>query len=472
MRSGQSPSGLKYAVRQSGRSVAYCALSIGCGTAQEAGFPSGIAHFVEHTLFRGTRRKKASAINGYLDRLGGELNAYTTKEEIVLHATVLKEDLWKAVRLLFELALESTFPEDEIETERGVVLDEIISYKDNPAEDVYDKFEGLLFKGHPLEHPILGTTASVKKIKSSHLREFVKTFFTPERMALTIVAGEDEAKLEKQALRQIEKAFADATNGQGNTFSSAKITNGEGKTLSSAKKIADATERVFPSHITTSPTSSASYTVDSSSSPLHSSVSSLPVSCPTASSYPFTAVFHQVVDKRNHEVNAVVGGYGPSLYEMPDRMVAAMLVNILGGPASNSLLNSELREKKGWVYGIECSYTQYAETGVVAITFGCDRPNLEACMATIEKILTRLRETPLSEARVKSYRKQLLGQLAIGSEAGEAQCLSMGKSLLAWGSIMSQEQVRACLEAIGPEDLRQMARRLFAPEKLSSLVYL
>ena len=449
MRSGQSPSGLKYAVRQSGRSVAYCALSIGCGTAQEAGFPSGIAHFVEHTLFRGTHRKKASAINGYLDRLGGELNAYTTKEEIVLHATVLKEDLWKAVRLLFELALESTFPEDEIETERGVVLDEIISYKDNPAEDVYDKFEGLLFKGHPLEHPILGTTASVKKIKSSHLREFVKTFFTPERMALTIVAGEDEAKLEKQALRQIEKAFADATEreGKGKAFSSAKniadVQNGQGNTFSSAKKIADATEKVFPCHITTSP-----------------------------SSYPFTAVFHQVVDKRNHEVNAVVGGYGPSLYEMPDRMVAAMLVNILGGPASNSLLNSELREKKGWVYGIECSYTQYAETGVVAITFGCDRPNLEACMATIEKILTRLRETPLSEARVKSYRRQLLGQLAIGSEAGEAQCLSMGKSLLAWGRIMSQEQVRACLEAIGPEDLRQLASRLFAPEKLSSLVYL
>ena len=423
MRSGQSPCGLKYAVRHSGKAVAYCALSIGCGTAQEAGFPSGIAHFVEHTLFRGTRRKKASAINGYLDRLGGELNAYTTKEEIVLHATVLKEDLWKAVRLLFELALESTFPEDEIETERGVVLDEIISYKDNPAEDVYDKFEGLLFKGHPLEHPILGTTASVKKIKPSHLREFVKTFFTPERMALTIVAGDDEAKLEKQALRQIEKAFADATEREG-----------KGKAFSSANNIADATEKVLP--------------------------------------FPFSAVFHQVVDKRNHEVNAVVGGYGPSLYEMPERMVAAMLVNILGGPASNSLLNSELREKKGWVYGIECSYTQYAETGVVAITFGCDRPNLEACMAAINRILARLRETPLSEARVKSYRKQLLGQLAIGSEAGEAQCLSMGKSLLAWGSIMSQEEVRACLEAIGPEDLRQMARRLFAPEKLSSLVYL
>ena len=141
MTSGITPCGLQYAVRRSGRSVAYCALSIGCGTVQEAGFPSGIAHFVEHTLFRGTRRKTASVINSYLDRLGGELNAYTTKEEIVLHATVLKEDVWKAVRLLFELATEATFPDAEIETERGVVLDEIISYKDNPAEDIYDKFE-------------------------------------------------------------------------------------------------------------------------------------------------------------------------------------------------------------------------------------------------------------------------------------------------------------------------------------------
>ena len=431
MRSGQSPCGLKYAVRHSGKAVAYCALSIGCGTAQEAGFPSGIAHFVEHTLFRGTRRKKASAINSYLDRLGGELNAYTTKEEIVLHATVLKEDLWKAVRLLFELALESTFPDSEIETERGVVLDEIISYKDNPAEDIYDKFEGLLFKGHPLEHPILGTAASVKKITAKQLREFVQTFFTPERMALTIVAGEDETKLEKQVLNCINKAFPTFSPTNNTTE---KANEGKEDTFSSAKNYADATGSV--------------------------------------SSFLYRDAFHKVVDKRNHEVNAVVGGYGPSLYQMPDRMVAAMLVNILGGPASNSLLNSELREKKGWVYGIECSYTQYADTGIVAISFGCDRPNLEACMSAIQKILTRLRETPLSEARVKSYRKQLMGQLAISSEAGEAQCLSMGKSLLAWGSIMSQEEVRACLEKIGPEDLRNMACRLFDPEKLSSLVYL
>ena len=411
MTGGITPCGLQYAVRQSGRSVAYCALSIGCGTTQEAGFPSGIAHFVEHTLFRGTRRKKAAVINSYLDRLGGELNAYTTKEEIVLHATVLKEDLWKAVKLLFELATEATFPDDEIQTERGVVLDEIISYKDNPAEDVYDKFEGLLFQGHPLEQPILGTSASVKKITPAQLRSFVQTFFTPDRMALTLMADIPENQLEKKVHALVKNLFGESA----------------------------------PARMT---------------APREQGIA-----CPEN-------IFHKVIDKRNHEVNAVIGGYAPSLYEMPDRMVAAMLVNILGGPASNSLLNAELREKKGWVYGIECSYTQYADTGIVAISFGCDKPNLEACMASIHKILARLREAPLSEARLKSYRKQLLGQLAIGSEAGEAQCLSMGKSLLAWGKIMSPEQTRACLQSITSEDLRQMACRLFAPEKLSSLVYL
>ena len=164
MRSGSSAQGVRYAVRRSGRAVAFCSLTIGCGTRDEAGYPAGIAHFTEHTLFRGTQRKSATVIGSYLDKLGGELNAYTTKEEIVLHATVLKEDLWKAVKLLFELATEATFPDSEIETERGVVLDEIISYKDNPSEDVYDRFEGLLFEGHPLGTPILGTTAEIPTV--------------------------------------------------------------------------------------------------------------------------------------------------------------------------------------------------------------------------------------------------------------------------------------------------------------------
>ena len=141
MLSGKADCGLQYAVRKGGSAVAYCALSIRCGTRDEKGYHSGIAHFVEHTIFKGTQRRSASVINSYLDRLGGELNAFTTKEEIVFHATVLKEDLPKAADLLLELATMATFPENEINTEKGVVIDEIQSYKDTPSEDIYDRFE-------------------------------------------------------------------------------------------------------------------------------------------------------------------------------------------------------------------------------------------------------------------------------------------------------------------------------------------
>ena len=412
---GEAPCGLRYALRRSGRSVAWCALSIGTGTRDEDGYPAGIAHFTEHTMFRGTRRKSAAVIGSYLDRLGGELNAYTTKEEIVLHATVLKEDLGKALGLLVELATEATFPEDEIETERGVVLDEIISYQDNPAEDVYDRFETLLFEGHPLATPILGTSASVKKITPDMLRRFVREKFVPARMAISIVADEDLAVLEKAVLKI-----------------DGKMPGLDVKMPGQAGH--DGGEASWPT--------------------------------------PIGHLFHKVIDKRHHEVNAVVGGTAPSLYEMPDRLVAAMLANILGGPASNSLLNAELRERRGWVYGIECSYTQYADTGIAAISFGCDKPNLENCMNAIARILKGLRDKPLSASRLRMFRKQLMGQLAISAEAGEAQCLSLGKSMLAWGSVLSSAETRRLLEAVTPEDLQAMARRLFDPDHLSSLVYL
>ena len=420
MRSGTAPCGLRYAVRRGGSAVGYCALSMRCGTRDEDGFGNGIAHFAEHTMFRGTARKSASVINSYLDRLGGELNAYTTKEEIVLHATVLKEDLGKAAGLLFELATEATFPDAEIETERGVVLDEIISYKDNPAEDVYDKFEGMLFEGHPLGLPILGTSASVRRIKPADLRRFARTFFIPSRMAFTVVADLDEKVMEKRVLRLVEKLFGEIPGQAGDDAKNNR---------------AFLNAPVIPG-----------------------STGNLP--------------FDKTVDKRNHEVNAVIGNRAPSLYDSEDRITAAVLCNILGGPASNSLLNKVLREKNGWVYGVECTYTQYADTGIAAITFGCDKPNLERCLSTLDKILARIREVPLSERTLKAYKKQLLGQLAISSDNGEAQCLSMGKSLLAWGRIDTSAEMRARIEAVTPAALQAMARRLFDPATLSRLIYL
>lgn len=398
-----------YAVRRGGSAVGYCALSIKCGTRDENGYHSGIAHFTEHTIFKGTRHKSASVINGYLDRLGGELNAFTTKEEIVLHATVLKEDLRKAGSLLLELATEPTFPENEIRTERGVVIDEIKSYKDSPADDVYDFFEEKIFAGHPLSRPILGTVDSVRKITSEELRQFVGENFRPEKMAFSVVADIDEAKMEKAVKSLIAKYF-DGSVG------------------------APAPERRL--------------------------------------SVPVGAKFDETVEKHNHEVNAVIGSFAPSLYEEKERLTAILLGNILAGPASNSILNNILREKNGWVYAVESSYTQYSDTGIMAICLGCDRSNLEQCVLAVHKEILKLQTLPLSDARLKAAKKQLLGQLAISSDNGESQCLAMGKSLLSYGTVTADDEVRRRIEAISSEDLRMMACRIFSADKISKLVFL
>ena len=409
MMTGKADCGLQYAVRRGGSAVAYCALSIRCGTRDEEGFHSGIAHFVEHTIFKGTGRRSAAVINNYLDKLGGELNAFTTKEEIVLHATVLKEDLSKAASLLFELATDPVFPDHEINTEKGVVIDEIQSYKDTPSEDIYDKFEELLFKGHPLSGNILGTKASVRKITRDELMRFVKEKFVPGRMAFSIVADLDEKVMEKTVLKLAGK--------------------------------------FFPSNVPDMP-----------SEPRNIAPSAEP--------------FDMTLNKRNHQANCVIGGLAPSLYQDRERLATVLLCNILGGPANNSILNSILREKNGWVYGVECGYTQYADTGIVAISLGCDKHNLEKCIKAIDKELKRLQEELMSERRLKAAKKQLLGQLAISSDNGETQCLSMGKGLLAYGKISTGKENRELVEAITAEDIREMARTIFNPEKLSRLIYI
>ena len=437
MITGTDNCGLRYAVRKGASSVGWCALSIRCGTRDEEGYHSGIAHFTEHTIFKGTAHKSATVVNGYLDRLGGDLNAYTTKEEIVIHATVLKEDLPKAAGLLFELATEATFPEKEIVTEKGVVIDEIQSYKDSPADEVYDRFEEALYAGHPLGRPVLGTPASVRKITSEELRRFVKEHFTPDRMAFTMMADLDESRMEREIRKLAGKYFPTVSGG------SATLEN----VLRTSPKQAWAPPSYVAEGGTVFQDSTAPVTIA-------------------------TVHFDKTVDKRNHEVNAVIGGPAPSLYGGQDRIAAVLLANILGGPASNSILNNVLRERNGWVYGVECGYTQYRDTGIMTISLGCDKDNLQKCFDAIGKAIRDIQDKPLSDRKLKAAKKQLLGQLAIGSESGEAQCLSMGKSLLAFGRVASSAENKAAIEAVTAADLQRLARRIFAESNLSRLIYL
>ena len=169
--------------------VAHCGLVINTGSRDEKTNEHGMTHFIEHMVFKGTAKRKAYYILSRLDDVGGELNAYTTKEETTIHASVLKQDFEKAVELISDITFNSVFPEKEIEKEKDVVIEEINSYLDTPAEQIFDDFEEMIFAGQPLGRNILGTPDSVKSFSQKTLKEFVSGNYSTNEIVFCSVGN-------------------------------------------------------------------------------------------------------------------------------------------------------------------------------------------------------------------------------------------------------------------------------------------
>ncbi len=169
-----------------GTPVTHCGLMIKAGTRDEEKGQEGLAHFIEHGLFKGTKNRKSFHILNRLEVVGGELNAYTTKEETCVHASVMNSHAERAIDLIADIVFNSIFPEKEIEKEKDVIVDEIRSYQDTPYEQIFDDFEGLLFKGHSLGHPILGTEKALRSFKRKDLLEYIRRCYHPSRMVFAV----------------------------------------------------------------------------------------------------------------------------------------------------------------------------------------------------------------------------------------------------------------------------------------------
>lgn len=181
------PNGLRVVHRYSDSPVAHCGLIVNAGSRDENDNEQGMAHFIEHVLFKGTKKRRAFHILSRLEDVGGELNAYTSKEETILYASVLEQHLQRAIELLFEIAFESTLPEKEVNKERDVINDEIASYLDSPSELIFDDFEDLIFDGHPIGRNILGTPESLSTIDRNRLLEWMQKHYSPDRMVFSTV---------------------------------------------------------------------------------------------------------------------------------------------------------------------------------------------------------------------------------------------------------------------------------------------
>ena len=402
------PNGVKIVHRRTSSPVAYIGVMVGAGTRDEKPEENGMAHYIEHCVFKGTAHHSARQIIHAIEGVGGEINAYTTKEETTFYAAILCEHVQLTLHLIAEMILQPTFKKEETDKERMVILDEIESYNDSPSELIYDDFESLVFSGHPLAQPILGTKKTLKHISSKpdYPLRWMEANYRPERMVV-FCQGDIPAS---RFVRMVEKLFGDYSNN-----------------LPADRQLSFAQEQDQQPQ-------SASFT------------------------------------KHTHQTHVMLGARAyPICHEK--QLPLYLLNNILGGGSLNSRLNIALREARGLVYTIESTYTPLSDTGYWSTYFACEPEQLEQCLAVIRKELNRLITTPLTPRELRAALRQLRGQMAISAQNAENNALSMAKSVLYRGFAPTWQQTFEQIACITTDELQTVASEVLNPDNLVVLKY-
>lgn len=395
------PNGIRVIHKYSSSPVVYCGLTINTGTRDEQEKEHGMAHFLEHTLFKGTKKRKAYHINNRLDNVGGELNAFTTKEETVIQACVLSADFTRAVELIADVTFNSVFPGNEIEKEKQVIYEEIDSYDDSPSDLIFDDFEDLLFCGSPIGRNILGTKKTVKNFSQRDVVNFVSRSYNTDQMVFSSVG-----KISEKRLRYwCEK------------YLGAPVAN-----LRAFKREKPAVYKVF----------------------------------------------NKEVKKKTHQSHVILGNRAYS-YKSKKRAALSLLLNYLGGPAANSVLNTSLREKHGLVYNVEAGYTTYSDTGNVTLYYATAEPEKSYCLVMEE--LDKIKNTLLTPYQLAKAKKQYLGQYIIALENNEQIMQNMAKNILVHNKFEGTESVIKQINSVNAVNLRDIANEIFDTKMISKLEY-
>ncbi len=396
-----APSGLRLiALHRPGAAMGIAGIDVHVGSRDDDPGHHGLAHFVEHTIFKGTRRRSSWHIINRMEAVGGELGAFTTKEETVVYSLFPGGSPARAAELVADLAANSQFPAAQLDREREVVADEIDSYLDTPSDAVYDDFDDLLFAGSPLGHNILGNREALARFDSDICRRYLARWYVPANM-VAFYAGPMRPD---RAIAILER------------------------TLSAALPAGAAPAR--PSGIAAAPHFERDRSIGS------------------------------------HQSHTVAGARIPGLGD-PRRHTIGLLTNILGGPGMNSLLNVELRERRGLVYNVEASTVMYTDTGAFTVYYGCDPDDEPRCRRLVTDTVARVADGYLTPRRLDLARKQYLGQMVVGSENTESRITAMARSLLLTGRIATPRDTAAALAAITPADIASAAAALLPLSRLT-----
>lgn len=383
--------------------VAHCGFVVKNGSRDENVKENGITHFIEHAIFKGTIKRKAHHILNRLDNVGGEINAFTTKEKTSIYASFTKPHFERALELLTDILFHSTFPENELRKEKDVIIDEINSYQDNPYEQIYDDFEELIFKDHPLGMNILGTAGSVKSINRNQILNFIKENYLTNQIVFSIVGDFPFSKIEKLCKKHLNEIPEKTNKKKRKPFTKYKTIDKEIK------------KDIYQTHYITG--------------------------------------------------NIAYGAH----HKHKNGFI--LLNNILGGPAMNSRLNMGIREKYGFTYNIESSFTTFSDTGLFYIYLGTDQKHIEKSIKLVHKELNQLRDKKLSSSQLKKAKQQIIGQITLSEENNCNVMLGMGKSMLLYNKIDTLKETFIKINALSQEELLEIANEIFNKEQLSSLTF-
>lgn len=395
--------GIRIIQKQVDTPISHIGLIVNTGTRDEIENENGIAHFIEHLIFKGTQKRNTYQVLSYLENVGGDLNAYTTKEETFFYASIMNAYLERAFELLSDIVFHSSFHKEDIETEKDVVIEEIKSYKDNPSELIFDEFENIIFDGHPLGTNILGTNHSVKSFTKQKISNFIQHTYHTDQMVISIVGNVDF----KKCVRLSQKYFEIITQNY-RPYQRQNFTN--------------------------------------------------------------FAVRHQVKKQRSVQSHALIGKALPHFDEKKNK-TAILLNNILGGPGLNTRLNLAIREKNGYVYTIESSYSSLSDAGIFSVYTASDSKNLDKIIELIHKEMQKLQTQKLGSLQLHRAHLQLIGQIYIFHESNLNEMLSIGKNHLIDKDVEKITQIVEKIKTITASDLLELANEMFNKNQLSSLIY-
>lgn len=401
------PNGLRIIHRPSTSPVVYCGYEINAGARDERHGEEGLAHFCEHTTFKGTERRRAWHILNCLESVGGDLNAFTNKEYTVFYSAILSDHVARAVELLTDIVFHSTYPQAELDKEVEVICDEIESYNDSPSELIYDEFENMLFRGHPLGHNILGEAGHLRTYTTDDALRFTRRNYCPCNAIFFAYGNFPFDRL----VRLLTKATAD---------------------LPAGRPLIDTA----------------------------GSREAMPAYVPQ----------ERMVDRGTHQAHVMIGNRAYDVHDSR-RMALYLLNNILGGPGMNARFNLSLRERHGLVYTVDSSMVNYSDTGVWCVYFGCDPHDVNHCRRLIAKELDRVMQRPLSQSQLKAAKKQIKGQIAVACDNRESFALDFGKVFLHYGWEKDVTNLFAKIDALTAQELQAVAQDIFSPERLTMLIY-